>query len=185
LAPLIGFLPLDHVEAASRTMASGLVGGGVDLLLLETAQCPVRIAAALDGARRGMADAGRSVPVLVKLRYETRLGALARGAISDGLARAAATVAGMGVQGLALAPDNLDRPYAETLRAAAGAYRGPLFVDLAASSPHWGALSARGDLQRRIDFVAGRRLELGADVSAPALGAPANDAGPRPAARLN
>ncbi len=38
LAPLIGFLPLDRVEAASRTMASGLVGGGADLLLLDAGE---------------------------------------------------------------------------------------------------------------------------------------------------
>ncbi|WP_028793765.1 homocysteine S-methyltransferase family protein [Thalassobaculum salexigens] len=182
LAPLIGFLPLDRVEAASRTMASGLVGGGADLLLLETAQCPARIVAAMAGARRGMADAGRAVPVLVKLRYETRLGALARGAITDGLARAAAAVAGIGAQGLSLAPDNLDRPYAETLRAVATAYGGPLFVDLSPSSPHWAAV-AETDLRRRIAWAAGRRLEPLDDTEAPARPAPANDAGPRPAAR--
>lgn len=183
LAPLIGFLPLGRVEAATRTMASGLVGGGADLLLLETAQCPARIVAAMDGARRGMADAGRSVPVLVKLRYETRLGALARGAIADGLARAAAAVAGIGAQGLAIAPDNLDRPYAETLEAAATAYRGALFVDLAPSSPHWAAVADLTGLRRRIAFTGGRRLEPSKTIEGPAHPAPANDAGPIPVAR--
>lgn len=183
LAPLIGFLPLDRVEAAARTMASGLVGGGADMLLLETAQCPARIVAAMDGARRGMADAGRSVPVLVKLRYETRLGALARGAITDGIARAAAAVTGIGAQALAVAPDNLDRPYAETLRTVAKVYRGPLFVDLAPSSTHWAAVSVAADLRGRIDFIAGRRLTPSEEPELPARPAPANDAGPRPVAR--
>ena len=183
LAPLIGFLPLDRVEAAARTMASGLVGGGADMLLLETAQCPARIVAAMDGARRGMADAGRSVPVLVKLRYETRLGVLAKDAITDSLARAAAAVAGIGAQGLALASDNLDRPYVESLRAVADAYRGALFVDLSPSSPHWAALAEATDLQGRIDFTAGRRLAPSDETEVPARSAPANDAGPRPIAR--
>ncbi len=183
LAPLIGFLPLDRVEAASRIMASGLVGGGADLLLLETAQCPARIVAAMAGARHGMADAGRSVPVLVKLRYEPRLGALARDAVTDGLARAAAAVAGIGAEGLALAPDNLDRPYADTLRAAATAYRGPLFVDLSPASAHWAAVAERVDLRGRIGFTAGRRLEPSEEIEVPVRPAPANDAGPRPVAR--
>ncbi|WPZ36624.1 homocysteine S-methyltransferase family protein [Thalassobaculum sp. OXR-137] len=183
LAPLIGFLPLDRVEAAARTMASGLVGGGADMLLLETAQCPARIVAALDGTRRGMADAGRSVPVLVKLRYETRLGALARDAITDSLARAAAAVAGIGAHGLALAPDNLDRPFAETLWATAEAYRGPLFVDLAPTSPHWAGLDDRTGLRQRIAFTAGRRVEPCETIEGPVRPAPANDAGPRPVAR--
>ena len=184
LAPLIGFLPLDRVEAASRTMASGLVGGGVDMLLLETAQCPARILAAMDGARRGMADAGRSVPVLIKLRYETRLGGLARDAITDSLARAAAAVAGIGAQGLAVSPDNLDRSFAETLSSAASAYRGPLFVDLAPSSGHWAQVEDAAELRGRIDFVAGRRLSPEAETTARALAVPGNDAEPRPAARL-
>ena len=183
LAPLIGFLPLDRVEAACCTMASGLVGGGADMLLLETAQCPARIVAAMDGVRRGMADAGRSVPVLVKLRYETRLGALARDAVTDGLARAAAAVAGIGAQGIALAPDNLDRPYAETLGALAKAYRGALFLDLSPSSPHWGALDEVAAIRGRIAFTAGRSLEPSETIEVPARPVPANDAGPRPVAR--
>lgn len=183
LAPLIGFLPLDRVEAASRTMASGLVGGGVDLLLLETAQCPERIAAAMDGARRGMADAGRSVPVVVKLRYETRLGALARETVTDDLARAAATAAGIGAHAVAVAPGNLDKPFAVTLRAVAAAYRGSLFLDLAPASPHWAAVPDLSDLHGRIDFVAGRRLGSDDGAEAGARPFPANDAGPRPAAR--
>ncbi|MDF1794574.1 MAG: homocysteine S-methyltransferase family protein [Thalassobaculaceae bacterium] len=189
LAPLIGFLPLDRVEAAARTMTSGLVGGGADLLLLETAQCPVRIAAAMDGARRGMTDAGRSVPVIVKLRYETRLGALARSAVTDALARAAAAAAGIGAHALAVEPGNLDKPLAETLRIVAAAYRGPLFLDLASSSPHWASVAELGDLVDRIGFVAGRRLDPACGVGAMSEGGAetrpfaANDTDPRPAVR--
>lgn len=181
LAPLIGFLPLDRVEAAARTMASGLVGGGADLLLLETAQCPSRIAAAMDGARRGMADAGRSVPVIVKLRYEVRLSAPVRASVTDDLARAAATAAGIGAHAVAVAPGNLDKPFPQTLRAVAAAYRGPLFLDLAPSSPHWAGIGDLTDLHRRIAYVAGQRMEMPAGAHP----FPANDAGLRPAVRRN
>jgi len=179
LAPLIGFLPLDRVTAASRTMASGLVGGGADMLLLETAQCPARIAAAMDGARRGMADAGRSVPVIVKLRYEMRLGALVRAMVTEDFSRAAAAAAGIGAQALAIAPGNLDKPFAETLRQVAKAFAGPLFLDLAPSSPHWGAIDDCADLRGAIAFVSGRALE---PAVAPMV-CPANDTKRRPVAR--
>lgn len=180
LAPLVGFLPLDRVEATTRTMASGLVGGGAGLLLLETAQCPARIAAAMEGARRGMADADRSVPVVVKLRYETRLGALARAAVTDDLARAAAAAAGIGAQAVAVAPDNLDRSFADTLDRVADAFGGPLFLDLPATSPHRAAVGA---LRDRIAYLAGGPVESGTAADAASVPAAANDAGAHGAAR--
>lgn len=175
LAPLVGFLPLDRVEAASRTMASGLVGGGAGLLLLETAQCPARIAAAMDGVRRGMADAGRSVPVIVKLRYETRLGALARAAVTEDLARAASVAAGVAAHAVAVAPDNLDKPFASTLKHVAAAFGGPLFLDLAPSSPHWACGRELADLHDRFAFTAGQSLDRGTTACVGATCAAAND----------
>lgn len=180
LAPLVGFLPLDRVEAASRTMASGLVGGGAGLLLLETAQCPARITAAMEGARRGMADAGWSVPVVLKLRYETRLGSLARATVTDDLARAAATAAGIGAQAVAVAPDNLDRPFAETLGRVADAFGGPLFLDLPATSSHRAGVGA---LRDRIVYLAGGPLESDAAPDAGRVPVAANDVGSYGAAR--
>lgn len=183
LAPLVGFLPLDRVEAASRTMVSGLVGGGAGLLLLETAQCPARIASAIDGARRGMADAGRPVPLVVKLRYETRLGALARATVTDDLARAASVAAGAGVQAIAVAPGNLDQPFVATLKRVAAAFGGPLFLDLAPSSPHWASVSELADLHGRLAYVAGRPLKDGAMEERGTVLSAANDAGPQMAGR--
>jgi hypothetical protein len=181
LAPLIGFLPLDRVEAASRTMASGLVGGGAELLLLEVAQCPARIAAAMDGARLGMAEAGRSVPVIVKLRHEVRLGRPESGDGTAGFARAAAVAAGAGAGGVALAPGNLAAPFADTLRGVAAAFAGPVFLDLAPTSPHWTEIRADAALARRAAWVSG--AECASDGAVRPIAA--NDLGARPVAHLN
>ena len=158
-APLIGFLPLARVEAAAHTMASGLVGGGADVLLVEAIQCPARLAAAVDGVRRGMTDAGRRVPIVVKLRYEPRFGCPARPRVTPDLARAAAAAAGLGVSALALAPSNLDHPYIDTLGVVAAAFPGALFIDLNPASTAWPEIMKTKALARRITLTSRRGLE--------------------------
>lgn len=180
-APLIGFLPLERVTAAARTMASGLVAGGADLLLVETAQCAARIAAAMDGARLGMADAGRSVPIIVKLRHEVRLAAPSRSQVTVGLASAAAVAAGAGAAAVAIAPANLEASYSATLRTVATSFAGPIFIDLAPTSPHWADVAGADDLHGRIALVAGG--VLASPKAADRVSAVANDTGPRRIAR--
>jgi len=64
----IGFIEMrDGYEEA----ASGLLAGGVDLLLVETVQDLLQAKAALSGCRRAMAAAGRAVPVQVQVTVET------------------------------------------------------------------------------------------------------------------
>jgi 5-methyltetrahydrofolate--homocysteine methyltransferase len=51
--------------------AAGLLEGGVDLFVIETVQDLLQAKAAMIGARRAMADAGRSVPLQVQVTIET------------------------------------------------------------------------------------------------------------------
>lgn len=126
-----GFLPLDRVEAATRTMASGLAGGGADAILLEAAQDPARLTAAVSGARRGMADAGRVLPIHLKLRYDPLFDVPSRARVTSDLVAAASQAAGMNLAGLSLAPINLVDGWRDTLCAMARVFGGPLFAESA------------------------------------------------------
>jgi 5-methyltetrahydrofolate--homocysteine methyltransferase len=56
---------------AYQTEAAGLVAGGADALLIETAQDLLQAKAAVVGARRALTDAGEDLPVLVQVTVET------------------------------------------------------------------------------------------------------------------
>lgn len=151
----LGFLSLARVEAAARTMASGLAGGGVDAILVETNQDGARLAAAVDGVRRGMADAGRSLPVLLTLRYDPLFTAPQRDRITAELAGAAAAAAGLGIAALGIANADLADGWPETLRAAARAFPGPLHVEAAPASRDLGVILADPVLGARLALVGG------------------------------
>ena len=126
-----GFLTLDRVEAATRTMVSGLAGGGADKILLEAAQDPARLTAAVSGARQGMADAGRSLPIHLKLRYDPMFSVPSRSRVTSDLVAAASQAAGMNLAGLSLAPINLVDGWRDTLAAMARVFGGTLFAESA------------------------------------------------------
>ena len=151
----LGFLPLDRVEAAARTMASGLAGGGVDAIVVETNQDGGRLAAAMAGVRRGMADAGRALPVLLTLRYDPLFGTPHRDRVTVELAQAAAAAAGLGIAAVGVANADLAEPWADTLRAVARAYPGPLQVDAGPGSRDLAAVLADPALGRRLALVGG------------------------------
>ena len=88
-SPERGFLGLDAVQDAVRCMVSGLSGGGADQVLLDAPQEQARLLAAIEGARRGMADAGRSLPIMLKLRYEPAFTVPARARVTEDLKAAA------------------------------------------------------------------------------------------------
>lgn len=154
-----GFLPLERVEAAARTMASGLAGGGVDAILVETNQDAARLAAAVDGVRRGMADAARALPVLLTLRYDPLFATPQRDRITAELARSAAAAAGLGITVLGIANADLADGWVETLRVAARAFPGPLHVEAAPASRDLGTILA--------DPVLGARLALAGGGAGP------------------
>ena len=149
----LGFLSLDRVEAAARTMAAGLAGGGADAVVVEINQDRARLAAAMDGTRRGMADAGRSLPLLLTLRYDPLFALPQRDRITAELSGAAAAAAGLGIAALGIANADLADGWPQTLRAAARAFPGPLHVEAAPASRDLGTILA--------DPILGPRLALG------------------------
>lgn len=151
----LGFLPLARVEAAARTMASGLAGGGVDAILVESNQDRARLTAAMEGVRRGMADAGRRLPVLLTLRYDPLFAAPQRDRITADLAAAAAAGAGLGFAALGIANADLADSWPQTLSAAARAFPGPLHVEAAPASADLGAVLADPLLGPRIALAGG------------------------------
>ncbi|MEQ8394523.1 homocysteine S-methyltransferase family protein [Thalassobaculum sp.] len=151
----LGFLPLERVEAAARTMASGLAGGGVDAIVVETNQDGARLTAAFDGVRRGMSDAGRSVPVLLTLRYDALFATPHRDRVTEELARAAAAAAGLGVAALGVANTDLADGWTATLRAVARAFPGPLMVEAAPTSRDLAAILNDPILWCRLALVGG------------------------------
>src|SRR5437762_12480125 len=60
----------DEVEAAYRLQAAALIAGGVDALLLETAQDTLNLKAATIGVRAAMREAGRALPLMISVTIE-------------------------------------------------------------------------------------------------------------------
>ena len=61
-----GGVTFDELAAAYQEQASGLMEGGVDLLLMETAQDTINVKAGLEGIDRAFNELGRRVPVAVQ-----------------------------------------------------------------------------------------------------------------------
>jgi 5-methyltetrahydrofolate--homocysteine methyltransferase len=66
--------PLSYAEAveAFAEQAAGLVEGGVDAILIETMSDLNEARAAVEGARRALADQAQSLPILVTMSFDTR-----------------------------------------------------------------------------------------------------------------
>jgi 5-methyltetrahydrofolate--homocysteine methyltransferase len=69
--PTLGHVPFRALRDAYREQVSGLVEGGVDAVLVETAQDLLQAKAAVIGAQRALAAAGVDLPVLVQVTVET------------------------------------------------------------------------------------------------------------------
>lgn len=66
-----GGVTWDDLAEHYRAQATGLIAGGVDLLLVETTQDTLNVKAALEGIDRAIADTGVDVPVAVQATIET------------------------------------------------------------------------------------------------------------------
>jgi len=72
--PSLAHVTYRELEDAFAVQAQGLIDGGVDAILVETAQDTLQVKAAVNGARRSLRAYGRSedeVPILVQVTVET------------------------------------------------------------------------------------------------------------------
>jgi 5-methyltetrahydrofolate--homocysteine methyltransferase len=69
--PSLGQIPFTELRDGYETMVAGLLAGGVDVLLVETVQDLLQGKAAIVGARRAMAAAGVTLPLMVQVTVET------------------------------------------------------------------------------------------------------------------
>ncbi|HEU5469355.1 MAG TPA: homocysteine S-methyltransferase family protein, partial [Actinophytocola sp.] len=69
--PTLGHAPFAALREAYLEEVHGLLAGGVDALIVETAQDVLQAKAAIIAARRAMAGEGRVVPVVVQVTVET------------------------------------------------------------------------------------------------------------------
>jgi 5-methyltetrahydrofolate--homocysteine methyltransferase len=69
--PSLGHVSFTVLRDAYRTQVEGMISGGVDAVLVETAQDLLQAKAALIGARRAMTAAGADLPLLVNVTVET------------------------------------------------------------------------------------------------------------------
>src|SRR4029453_5971112 len=69
--PSLGQIGFVDLRDAYESMLDGLLGAGIDVVLLETVQDLLQAKAAIVAARRAMARAGREVPLMVQVTVET------------------------------------------------------------------------------------------------------------------
>ena len=69
--PSLGHIAYAVLRDDYELQVVGLLAGGVDVLLIETVQDLLQAKAAINGARRAMASAGITVPIMVQVTIET------------------------------------------------------------------------------------------------------------------
>src|SRR5579864_3332988 len=94
--PTLGHVAYQPLEDALTVQCDGLVAGGVDAILIETCQDPLQIKAAVNGAKRARAAAGKDIPIFVQVTVETT-GTLLVGAASPARRRSSARPAATGL----------------------------------------------------------------------------------------
>jgi 5-methyltetrahydrofolate--homocysteine methyltransferase len=96
--PSLGHIGYDALEKAFAVQAEGLLEGRADVILVETAQDPLQVKAAVNGARIAMKNKQRTLPMMVQVTVETT-GTLLVG--SD-IAAAATIIDALGVEVIGL-----------------------------------------------------------------------------------
>ncbi|HEY8472405.1 MAG TPA: methionine synthase [Natronosporangium sp.] len=69
--PTLGHVAYAELRDAYQENVAGLLAGGVDAVLVETCQDLLQAKAAVLGAKRAMAEAGRTVPLICQVTVET------------------------------------------------------------------------------------------------------------------
>ncbi|WP_404384710.1 methionine synthase [Caenispirillum salinarum] len=96
--PSLGHIDYDSLEAGFAVQSKGLIAGGCDAILIETAQDPLQVKAAINGAKIAREAAGVSMPILVQVTVETTGTML----VGTDIAGAATIMEAMGVDSLGL-----------------------------------------------------------------------------------
>ena len=96
--PSLGHIDYDSLEAAFALQSEGLIQGKADAFLVETAQDPLQVKAAVNGAKIAMNKTGITLPIMVQVTVETT-GTLLVG--SD-IAAAATVIEALGVDVMGL-----------------------------------------------------------------------------------
>ncbi len=68
--PTLGAVTFEDLTAVFREQSAALIAGGVDLLLIETAQDILEVKAAIFGCRAAMVDEGREVPIQAQITLD-------------------------------------------------------------------------------------------------------------------
>ncbi len=69
--PSLGHAPFAHLRDAYQLQVKGMLTGGIDAVLIETAQDLLQAKSAVVGAKRAMTASGIRVPILVSVTIET------------------------------------------------------------------------------------------------------------------
>ena len=69
--PSLGHIRYTELRDGYEAQVDGLLAGGTDVLLVETVYDLLQAKAAINGARRAMVRAGRTVPIMVQVTVET------------------------------------------------------------------------------------------------------------------
>ncbi len=69
--PTLSAITYQDLVAVYAEQAAALIEGGVDLLLIETSQDILEVRAAITGARRAMAQTGRTLPIQAQVTLDT------------------------------------------------------------------------------------------------------------------
>src|SRR5207302_1443472 len=69
--PSLGHVGYQELEDALALQCAGLIAGEVDAIRIETCQDPLQIKAAVNGAKRARAEAGKDIPIIVQVTVET------------------------------------------------------------------------------------------------------------------
>ena len=69
--PSLGHIGYQTLEDALAVQSAGLLAGGIDAFQIETCQDPLQAKAAVNGAKRALAAAGRDLPIFTSVTIET------------------------------------------------------------------------------------------------------------------
>lgn len=97
--PTLGGIRFDQLAEVFREQAIGLLAGGVDLVIIETAQDILEVKAAVFGVREAMLEAGREVPIQVSVSLLPNGGKMLLG---TDISAVLATVGSLGVDVIGL-----------------------------------------------------------------------------------